>query len=290
MHWLKSQLKRLIFRIAKYLVIRFGTEEMVERAIPEIAKAAGIDLLMSAYHNIGILKYENDYLSGEHYFLTKCLSQHIKSPNPIFFDVGANVGEYSKNLRRQFPGASIYAFEPNVNSYAIMHAEMAPLGVTCLDLGVSSESTSSVMYTYKNELASQHASIYRDVLTDLHEAGEVAEIEFKTTTIDEFCAANDIHFVDLLKIDTEGHEWEVLTGARKMLAEQRIKFIQFEFNEMNIIARVFLKDFYKLLEGYRIYRLDSDRLIPLFKYCSANEIFKFQNLLAVDDRVGPLLC
>ena len=283
-------MKRFIFRIAKYWFIRFGTEEMVEKAIPEIATAAGVDLLLSAYHNMGILKWENDYLSGEHYFLTKCLVQHIKSPNPIFFDVGANVGEYSKNLRRGFPGASIYAFEPNVNTYAIMRDALAPLGVNCFELGVSSQITSSVMYTYKHELASQHASIYKDVLTDLHAVDQVEELEFKTTTIDAFCEANDIEFIDLLKIDTEGHEWEVLAGARRMLAGQRIKFIQFEFNEMNIISRVFLKDFYQLLEGYGIYRLDSGRLIPLLKYCSTNEIFKFQNLLAVSDRVGPLLC
>ncbi len=76
---------------------------------------------------------------------------------------------------------------------------------------------------------------------------------------------------------------EVLSGAKALLAEGRIHFIQFEFNEMNIISRVFLKDFYDLLQGFSLYRLDSNRLIPLAGYSSTNEIFKFQNLLAVND-------
>jgi len=144
------------------------------------------------------------------------------------------------------------------------------------------------MYTYKNDLSSQHSSLYKEVLIDLHRAEHLEVIEFKSTTLDEFCETNKIDFIDLLKIDTEGHEWDVLLGARRMLSERRIQFIQFEFNEMNVIARVFLKDFYDLLKDYRIYRLDSNRLIPLFEYSSANEIFRFQNFVAVSDQLGPL--
>jgi hypothetical protein len=70
-----------------------------------------------------------------------------------------------------------------------------------------------------------------------------------------------------------------------MISLDRIDFIQFEFNEMNIISRVFLKDFYQILSNYNLYRLDSNRLIPLFNYDSTNEIFKFQNFLAIHNYV-----
>ena len=52
-------------------------------------------------------------------------------------------------------------------------------------------------------------------------------------------------------------------------------------DQMNVAARVFLRDFYDLLSDYRFFRLDTRRLIPLGPYQPRNEIFQFQNLLAV---------
>jgi hypothetical protein len=62
----------------------------------------------------------------------------------------------------------------------------------------------------------------------------------------------------------------------------RISLVQFEFNEMNVISRTFLRDFVGLLPGYRLYRLLPDGMAslegePLF----VREIFAFQNLVAV---------
>lgn len=279
-------MKGLFYRVLKVFLTTFLGKGKVDLMIVRLAQLVESDLLILAYHNIGIMKYEDDHVSGEHHFIASCLGKHLKSANPVFFDVGANVGDYATKLRRQFPTASIYAFEPNNNTYEVMLSALAPLNIHCFNLGMSSKSTAKMMYTYENEMTSQHASIYKDVLVDLHGADRVKEIMFNTTTIDEFCEANGIDHIDLLKIDTEGHEWEVLIGAKRMVEEDRIHLIQFEFNEMNIIARVFLKDFYQFLRGYRIYRLDSNGLIPLFEYNSSNEIFKFQNLLAVSEKFG----
>ena len=55
--------------------------------------------------------------------------------------------------------------------------------------------------------------------------------------------------IDFIKIDVEGHELAVLQGAVNMINQNRIKVIQFEFNVANILSRVFLKDFYDLLEN-----------------------------------------
>ena len=44
-----------------------------------------------------------------------------------------------------------------------------------------------------------------------------SKIEMLTSTIDEFCQKKNIEKIDLLKIDTEGHEEHVLKGAYKTL-------------------------------------------------------------------------
>ena len=85
----------------------------------------------------------------------------------------------------------------------------------------------------------------------------------------------------MLKIDVEGFELEVLKGAEKLLREGRIKIIQFEFNEVNIIQRRFLKDFYDELPGFDFYRLDENRLIALNEWQPKHEIFLFQKVIAI---------
>lgn len=58
---------------------------------------------------MGILNYQSSYLSGEKHFINKL--KRIKG-NKIIFDVGANVGNYSKLILRNINDVSIYAFEP----------------------------------------------------------------------------------------------------------------------------------------------------------------------------------
>ncbi len=76
-------------------------------------------------------------------------------------------------------------------------------------------------------------------------------------------------------------ELEVLKGAAELLKRGAIKIIQFEFNSMNVYSRAFLHDFYCLLPGFEFFRLSADKLIPLNEYHSQNEIFLYQNIIAI---------
>jgi hypothetical protein len=109
----------------------------------------------------------------------------------------------------------------------------------------------------------------------------LAEYDIKMTTLDRYCERKGIIQVDFLKLDTEGHELEGLRGAKNLLESKKIKVIQFEFGEMNVFARVYLKDFYDLLKDYRFFRIDTHRLIPLPTWEREYEIFKFQNFVAI---------
>jgi FkbM family methyltransferase len=100
--------------------------------------------------------------------------------------------------------------------------------------------------------------------------------------LDTVCAEQGIDRIDVLKIDTEGHELAVLQGAGNLLTERRIGLIQFETGGTQIHARTYADDFFALLEpaGYRIYRLLRDGLTPL-KHDGHYEIFAYANLVAV---------
>jgi FkbM family methyltransferase len=255
--------------------------ERIKNLIAALAQAARLDLLLLAYNNMGILKYENSLVSGEHFLITKILKNNLAGiEQPIIFDVGANVGEYSLLLRREYPRAQIYAFEPNENTYKQLISKVGG-SVICINAGIGSKEKSEKIYTYADNLASSHASIYGDVLSGFHKRDDLVEIDFQLTTLDLFCEREAVRGIDFLKIDTEGNEFEVLKGAGKLLSTHKIKIIQFEFGECDVFSRVFLRDFYAILSDYNIYRLDSNRLIALFEYISTNEIFRYQNFIAV---------
>jgi len=250
--------------------------------IKPMAYISGIDLLTFAYNDIGILKYEDFDKSGEKYF-THILQKKIfqRSDRPVFFDVGANVGMTSIMLRESFPNASIWAFEPNEFTYKELSARVSTHKIKCFNLGLGETCKTEVLYVPTADRISCSASTKKEVFNDFYNTSDIEEISFQLRTVDVFCSDNGISLIDLLKIDTEGNELSVLKGAHKMLSEGRVKLIQFEFGECHIFSRTFLLDFYKLLNNYVFYRLDTNRLIPLGDYNVGNEIFRFQNILAI---------
>jgi FkbM family methyltransferase len=279
-------MKKLTVRIIRFILIRLIGKRNIQEAILFISHLAFIDLLTLVYQSRGILKYEDMFVSGEKFVISHILNDYIKSKNPVLFDVGANIGDYSRELKTEFPNSHVYAFEPNVYTFKTACKNLESLNINCFNVGFGSQEEEASIYTYGNEKCSEHASLYKDVLLKFHKANDLIEMPFFITTVDKFCDKKNIDFIDFMKIDVEGHELEVLKGAKRMIAEKKISIIQFEFNVCNVISRVFLKDFYELLKGYDIYRLDSDRLIPLFEYDFTNEIFKFQNFLAISQNTS----
>ncbi len=278
-------MKKTAFRTISAFFGVVGKERSA-KAIKAIAAASGIDLLVLAYNEMGILKYENEERTGERYLIYDFLKKIFKSnAHPVFFDVGANVGKYSLMLRDAFPEAKVYAFEPNINAFKILEDKLSGK-VECLNLGMGAEQKAGKLFTYTGTPSSSHTSAYKDMFTLFHKANDLTTVEFQMTTIDDFCKERGIREIDFLKIDTEGCELQVLNGAQKVLSGSNIKMIQFEFGECNVFSRVFLRDFYEVLSGFRIFRLDSNRLIPLPTYESINEIFRFQNMVAINKNIA----
>jgi FkbM family methyltransferase len=158
---------------------------------------------------------------------------------------------------------------------------LAGYGVNIINVGLGSTPAKLKMYNFANDEDGGLATLYKSALSDLFNAENVVEVEVNISTLDEFCKCKKIEFIDFLKIDVEGHELAVFQGAKTMIQNNKIDFIQFEFNKFNIISRVFLKDFYEILSGYNLYRIKNGSLIPILEYKSINEIFEYQNILAI---------
>ena len=251
------------------------------RLVINIVNQIEVDWLLIAYQKIGILNFGDMQITGEIFALNYIAKKYIKKEKCVLFDVGANSGEYSKLLHEAFPDANIYAFEPFPMNYQSLKSNVAGYGINILRAGLGKKSAKLKMYNFANDETGELATIYKSALSDLFNAKNVVQVEVTIKTLEEFCECQKIEFIDFLKIDVEGHEVAVLQGAKTMIQNNKIDFIQFEFNEFNIISRVFLKDFYEILTGYNFYRIKKGSLIPMLEYKSINEIFKYQNILAI---------
>ena len=234
------------------------------------------------YEQRGILRYQNDEVSGEAHLIQRVLPTLLSDERPVLVDVGANTGRYSAALLHQFPGARILAFEPAPANFKELETRFGDTdAVVCRQLALGETAGTLDLYDYADRAGSSHASVYRDVMTALHKTGDVRAITITVSTLDDVLAELDVPRIDFLKIDTEGHELAVLRGAERTLRTCPPTAVQFEFNEMNVVSRIFLRDFYAVLEDYAFFRLLPNGLLPLGAYSPRNEIFQFQNILAV---------
>ena len=71
-------------------------------------------------------------------------------------------------------------------------------------------------------------------------------------SIDDYCHTSNISHVSLLKIDAEGHDIEVIKGATRMLQQQDIDVLQFEYNQRWIFNCSFLRDVFNILSPFGI--------------------------------------
>jgi len=229
---------------------------------------------------LGIRNHENSTVSGEKAFI-KYLISGKKLLSGAILDIGANVGDYSVMLRKNGISLPLFAFEPHPVAFKKLELAAIEYRFTPVFKGAGEVSSSAMIYDYSGQGGSEHASMYREVIEQLHH-GEAEELPIEITTIDEFVKLQNISRIALLKIDTEGHELSVLKGARHTIQQGLAEIIQIEFNEMNVISKTFFKDIVDLLPGYDFYRLLPDGLKALGTYKSAHfEIFSFQNIVAI---------
>jgi FkbM family methyltransferase len=184
-------------------------------------------------------------------------------------------------LRKNRVTLPIFAFEPHPVAFQKLEQAASLHQFIPVQRGAGEVSTKAVIYDYAGNGGSEHASMYKDVISDIHH-GTVEEVSIDLVSIDNFVAENNITKIALLKIDTEGHELNVLKGAKLTLEKGIINAIQIEFNEMNVISRTFFKDIVDILPGYDFYRLLPDGLKALGAYRAMDfEIFAFQNIVAL---------
>jgi len=244
-------------------------------------------LLGVALRGLGILNYYDSAVSGEKYFVEKILPKLIQNNNPIFFDVGANRGDYSVILATRFPHARIFAFEPHPKNYQSLLRERIQNTVP-LELALGSTAGEARLYDRIDIDGSTKATLYSGVINEIHHMQAIAHV-VKVSTLAAVTESQGVGYIDFLKIDTEGHELSILQGGNILLEQDRIGVIQFEFNEMNTISHSLFYDFRRILHNFTLLRLLPHGLLAIPESPLFSEVFAYQNILAVSKNKFHLL-
>lgn len=139
--------------------------------------------------------------------------------NVVIFDIGANTGQTARKLRKFFPNAEVFSFEPSKDTYSILRKNTGNLDIKCFNFGFGSDIGVKKLFIYES-------SGLNSVL--LGERNPIAVEEIEINTVNKFCKQRKINDLFLLKTDTEGYDIEVLLGSSDLLSQKRIKFIMCE--------------------------------------------------------------
>lgn len=235
-------------------------------------------MLHLGMRGLGYLNYQSRSVTGERHFVTRILPR-LLPPEPTVLDVGAHIGDYSELVLGRFPRARLHAFEPHPDSYRRLSA-LARGRFTAHNLGLSDAPGELPLHDYSGEAGTSHASFHGQVFERVHRR-EAAHRLVNVTTLDSFARSNGIERVDLLKIDTEGHECRVLRGARDLIGAGAIDLIQFEFSRLNLVSGCLFDEIAALLPEFSFHAMLPHGLIPFEKTRPrGSEVFAFQNVVA----------
>lgn len=134
-----------------------------------------------------------------------------KHSEPVFLDIGANIGLMSLNVLSEYPKATIYAFEPGTHQNSLFQQTIISnkLEDSIYLYSVALSNKTGVAMFASHE--SQHVS--GDGFLDTGRAGKSSTISVQTQTLDNWWKAKNCPPIHALKVDTEGSELWVLQGA-----------------------------------------------------------------------------
>jgi FkbM family methyltransferase len=199
------------------------------------------------------------------------------------FDVGANIGEWAKMTRARQSSAAIHCFEPMPNVFRKLVTATICMDVMPNPFGLSNQcEIRDMLFDHDNDR----------LTTPCLELARITPEVVPLIMIDgaTYCRSRKIEKIDFLKIDTEGHEFQVLKGFDSMLQEGKIALIQFEYGYANVLTKDLLIDFYKYLKplGYTLGKLMQEG-VNFKEYGLLDEDFKGPNYVAVHSSSPDLM-
>lgn len=224
--------------------------------------------------------------NGERFFL-ECFGEYErqkKAQRSVVFDVGANQGEWTGVAERLVSNVDFHLFEPSTAAFkCLMSRYNSESHIFLTNAACSDVSGQGMLYSDFD--GSTLASLTKRDLS-LYDIEMNKSEEIECITLSDYIVSNRIGHIDLLKVDVEGHEYNVLEGLGEYLNPDFIDLIQFEYGGTNVDSRILLKDIFETLtnSGFKIGKL-YPKGVYFSNYRNEFENFQYSNWIVVSPKI-----
>ena len=184
------------------------------------------------------------------YTFPSFVNEAVKSINVqkklIIFDIGCYRGFFTKSILKLINKKKykIYLFDVNKNVKKYIYDLKKLKNIYYNEVAIS-DKNGKANYNLNSFFESSGSSLSSMVKNDnkwissrkfilkllLQTTEDFKQYQVNTITIDKFLEINKIKFVDIMKVDIDGSEYKFLEGAKKTLANNKVKIIMFEIME-----------------------------------------------------------
>lgn len=178
--------------------------------------------------------------------IKKCLE-----PTDNFIDIGASIGLMSVFASKCIPQGIVLSFEPQKERFEILKKNAAIndcKNIQMFNNGLGKKEDQLKLYT----------DVFSPSIVDTENSAGKHEL-VDILILDKVVESKEIETIKFIKIDVEGFELDVLTGAKKLLSNSNPPIICVEYvkrlqsmnkNDISIV------DFIKQVNNYRLFQLE----------------------------------
>ena len=150
----------------------------------------------------------------------------VNTDNPTILDVGANLGQSIDRFRQIWPSSRIISFEPNPSSVRQLFKKYSDtIGITIVESAVADLSSHRRLFQFEDSALNSFFDRHDDSWITEDSTGST---EVSCVTLDDYCVRNGLEYIDLLKVDVQGAELDVISGATRLLDNSLIGLVQLE--------------------------------------------------------------
>lgn len=142
----------------------------------------------------------------------------------IVLDIGANVGATALYFSRVFPNARVYAFEPAPDNFAVLQKNVANCDrIRAFNFALGARDETLELFSSDNPINFGGYS--------LHPTGSDTSkrIKIPVRSVPSVLSDLSLKSIDIVKIDTEGAEWDILTAFPENIL-QNVKYVTGELH------------------------------------------------------------
>jgi len=137
---------------------------------------------------------------------------------PLIVDIGSHIGISVIYFKALYPNSHILAFEPNPLSFEILEENVNSNGLDNIQLiNKAISSDNSIKDFYIDNSNNQWYSNSSFLKNSWSGKESTKNIKVECTRLDDY--VKDINKIDMLKIDTEGSEYEILNSHKQILSK-----------------------------------------------------------------------